>query len=132
MKKILVVEDDPASRELVAETLTLFGYQVVEADNGEDALTQVHKEEPDLVLLDIEMPVMDGYAVLSQLRQDSRFASLPVLALTAYAMQGEKEKGLAAGFTAYLTKPIDARTLKTQIEKCLKETQGGKSCHSEL
>lgn len=112
MKKILVAEDDQPSRELIREILETCGYQVLEARDGREALQRVEETAPDLVLLDIQMPAMDGSAVLRQLRQDSRFASLPVVAVTAYAMRGDREKALAAGFDAYLTKPLNAAALK--------------------
>ncbi len=121
MKKILVAEDDLASRELVREILETCGYQVLEARDGREALQRVEETAPDLVILDIQMPGLDGSAVLRQLRQDSRFASLPVVAVTAYAMRGDREKALAAGFDAYLTKPLSAAALKKQLEQLLGE-----------
>ena len=128
MKKILVAENDLASRELVREILEPCGYQVLEARDGREALQRVEETEPDLVLLDIQMPVLDGSAVLRQLRQDSRFASLPVVAVTAYAMRGDREKALAAGFDAYLTKPLNAAALKKQLEQLLGEKRGPRRC----
>ncbi len=119
MSKILVAEDDPLSRELVTELLEGWGYEVVEACDGREALQQIKETSPDLVLLDIQMPILNGFAVVSQLRQDARFAALRVVAVTAYAMQGDQEKGLSAGFDAYVTKPIDPENLKTQIEQLL-------------
>ena len=119
MSKILVAEDDPLSRELVTELLEDWGYEVVEACDGRETLQQIKETSPDLVLLDIQMPILNGFAVVSQLRQDARFAALRVVAVTAYAMQGDREKGLSAGFDAYITKPIDPENLKTQIEQLL-------------
>ena len=123
MKTILVAEDDPASRELMREILEAGGYRVLEACNGGEALQKMEEMEPDLVLLDIQMPGLDGFAVLRQLRQNPSYATLPVVALTAYAMQGDREKVLAAGFDAYLTKPVDATALRAQIQQLL--TQSG-------
>lgn len=119
MKKILLAEDNPPSRELVREILESLGYEVIEACNGSEALDKVRGTEPDLVLMDIQMPIMDGFAVLSQLRKDFRFAQLPVIALTAYAMEGDREKVLAAGFDGYTTKPINAATLNSEIKRRL-------------
>ncbi len=119
MKTILVAEDDPASRELMREILEAGGYRVLEACNGGEALQKMEEMEPDLVLLDIQMPGLDGFAVLRQLRQNPSYATLPVVALTAYAMRGDREKVLAAGFDAYLTKPVDATALRAQIQKLL-------------
>ncbi len=124
MRKILVAEDDLASRELIREILETCGYQVLEARDGREALQRVEETAPDLVLLDIQIPVMDGFAVLRQLRQDSRFARLPVVAVTAYAMRGDREKALAAGFDAYLTKPLNAAALKKQLEQLLGKKRG--------
>ncbi len=123
MKTILVAEDDPASRELMREILGAWGYHVLEACNGGEALQKMEETEPDLVLLDIQMPGLDGFAVLRQLRQNPNYATLPVVALTAYAMRGDREKVLVAGFDAYLTKPVDVTALKAQIQKLL--TQSG-------
>lgn len=119
MKRILVAEDDLASRELIREILEARGYEVVEAGDGQEAVQKIAEKKPDLVLLDIQMPVLDGFGVLRQLRQDSRFATLRVVALTAYAMRGDREKALAAGFDAYFTKPVDATALSRQIEQLL-------------
>lgn len=119
MRTILVAEDDPASRELLREILEDVGYQVVEAANGREALEKIEQVQPHLVILDLQMPVLDGFGVVRQLRQDERFASLPVVALTAYAMRGDREKILGSGFTAYLAKPVDANALRTQVEQLL-------------
>lgn len=121
MKKILIAEDDPDSREVTRINLQAWGYEVVEACDGREALEKINETSPDLVLLDIQMPFLDGFAVLRQLRQDSRFAALPVAAVTAYAMRGDKEKALEAGFCTYITKPIDATALQKAIEQILKE-----------
>lgn len=119
MKKVLVAEDDPASRELLREILEAGGYQVVEACDGREALQKIEETEPDLVLLDIQMPVLNGFAVLRQLRQEPRFATLRVVGLTAYAMRGDRERVLNAGFDAYIAKPIDAAALRIQIDQLL-------------
>ena len=119
MKKILIAEDNPASREFLVELLGAQGYNVSVAEDGESALRMVRKEPPDLVLLDIQMPGMDGYEVLRRLRADAATASLRVVACTAYAMAGDEDKALAAGFNGYITKPIRAAALRTQIERIL-------------
>jgi CheY-like chemotaxis protein len=119
MRKILIAEDDPASRELLWELLVGRAYRVVQACDGREALQKIEQERPDLVVLDVQMPGLDGLAVLRQLREDPRFSALPVVALSAYAMRGDRERGLAAGFDAYLTKPIDAAALTAQIEDLL-------------
>jgi CheY-like chemotaxis protein len=118
-RKLLIAEDDPASRELLADILKMQGYQVVEAEDGQAALEKIAEEGPDLVLLDIQMPKLDGLGVVRQLRQNPRFTSLPVVAVTSYAMRGDREKALDAGFDAYLTKPIDASRIRETVERLL-------------
>ena len=119
MSKILVAEDNLPNRELIREILETCGHQVIEACDGQQALDKLAGDLPDLVLLDIQMPVLDGYAVLRQLRQNPRLADLKVLALTAYAMQGDREKALEAGFDGYLTKPINTAALNEGIRQFL-------------
>lgn len=119
MYKVLVAEDHPTSRELIEELLQGFGYDVVSACDGQEALDKVENHHPDLVVLDIQMPVLDGFSVLRQLRADARYADLPIVALSAYAMSGDREKGLDAGFDAYLTKPIDTMALREQLQALL-------------
>ena len=119
MKKILVAEDNPASSELIMEVLSGRGYEIIEAGDGEQALQKIEETEPDLVLLDIQLPILDGFAVLSQLRQNPRFAHLCVVAVTANVMKEDREKGLRAGFDAYIGKPIDAAALRLQVDQLL-------------
>ncbi len=119
MKKILVAEDDPASREFLVEVLDGLGYEVIVAENGEEALRKAFATSPDLILLDIQMPLLDGYGVLRRLREDARFAATPILTLTAYAMPEEREKTLRAGFDAHLSKPLNVSALREEIERYL-------------
>jgi len=119
MKKILVAEDNPASSELIREVLSGRGYEIIEACDGRQALEKIEETEPDLVLLDIQLPILDGFAVLSQLRQNPRFANLRVVAVTANVMKEDREKGLRAGFDAYISKPIDAAALRLQVAQLL-------------
>jgi two-component system cell cycle response regulator DivK len=119
MKKILVAEDNPASSELIREVLSGRGYDVIEACDGREALQKIEETEPDLVLLDIQLPILDGFAVLLQLRQNPRFANLRVVAVTANVMKEDREKGLRAGFDAYISKPIDAAALRLQVDQLL-------------
>jgi len=122
MSTILIVEDNLLIRELIREILERERYDVLEAADGRDAMEKLHEVIPDLVLMDIQLPFLDGYAVLSQLRHDQRLSSLPVIALTAYAMRSDQEKTLQAGFDGYLTKPIDRAVLLRMIHGFL--TQG--------
>ncbi|MEJ2246097.1 MAG: response regulator [Acidobacteriota bacterium] len=118
-KKVLVVDDNPISRELIREVLENSDLIVVEAENGEEALNMIMLERPDLVLLDIQLPVFDGYEVLRRVRSDPRLGKLPVIALTAYAMQQDREKALAAGFDDYVTKPIDTAAMRVRVQMIL-------------
>jgi CheY-like chemotaxis protein len=125
MKHILIVDDRATSRELLRTVLEKQGYAVTEAADGEEALQKVRAESPHLVLLDLQMPVRDGYEVLRELRQDPRFAALPIIAITASAMQGDRERALAAGFTAYLTKPVALSQLREEIQRLLPSGASG-------
>jgi len=119
MKKILVAEDNPANRELMHEVLSGRGYEVIEASDGQEALQKIEETRPDLVLLDIQLPVLDGFAVLTKLRENPDYKGLRVVAVTANAMREDREKGIKAGFDAYISKPIDIAGLRTKVEELL-------------
>jgi two-component system, cell cycle response regulator DivK len=123
MKKILLAEDNQVNRELVREMLEGNNYEVIEVENGLEALHMLPKALPDLVLLDIQMPVLDGMSAIKQLRQKPEYHDLPVLALTAYAMVGDRERVMAAGFSGYIAKPIDRKTLLAEIEQQLSKVE---------
>jgi len=119
VKKIALVEDNPDNRLLVRAILEDL-YEIVEYETGNDALTGLQQERPDLVLLDISLPGMDGTEVLRHIRADDGLKDLPVIALTAHAMAGDREKFLSAGFDDYLTKPIvDENVLINSIARHL-------------
>ena len=120
MKKILIAEDNAASSELIMEVLSGRGYEIIEVCDGRQALQKIEELEPDLVLLDIQLPILDGFAVLSQLRQNPRFANLRVVAVTASVMKEDREKGMRAGFDAYISKPIDIAALRLQVDEMLR------------
>ncbi|HMB45000.1 MAG TPA: response regulator [Candidatus Methanoperedens sp.] len=107
MTKVLVVEDNPLNMELVVEILNSLGFEVFGAINGEDAIKEVEKEHYDLILMDIELPVMDGISALRIIKSKPEYHNVHTVALTALAMKGDKEKFLAAGFEDYISKPID-------------------------
>ena len=109
------MDDNPAGRELVRESLQDYVASIAEASNGREALEKMRVSLPDLVLLDIQMPEMDGYEVLREIRGDPALKGLRVVALTAFAMQGDRERAMAAGFDDYLTKPVTAAKLKAQL-----------------
>jgi CheY-like chemotaxis protein len=121
MTKVLVAEDSPVNRELFRELLENRGYSVIEACNGQEALDMVEQSQPDLLLLDIGMPVLDGFAVMHRIRKNPRLATLPVLAVTAYAMRDDRDNVLNAGFDGYLSKPINARDLANELERLLRK-----------
>ena len=113
---ILVVDDNAVSRELLRELLEPSGHVVLEAINGADALDLIRRRTPDLVFLDLQMPVQDGFDVIRELRNDNRFQKLPVVAVTASAMIGDRERAIAAGFDSYIAKPIDLSEVELQVE----------------
>jgi CheY-like chemotaxis protein len=119
MKRILIVEDREAGRELLRTVLEREGYMVIEARDGGEGLHKAQEEFPDLILLDLHMPSHDGFQVLTELRRDLRFMDIPVLAVTASAMQGDREKALAAGFNGYLAKPVALASLREEINRLL-------------
>ncbi len=119
MRTVLVVDDNPVCRELVQEALHTEGWQVLEASDAAEALEMIRCRCPDVILLDIQMPNGTGYEILRQIRTNPRTARLPVAALTAFAMRGDREKGLAEGFDDYITKPIDVGSLRNSVKKLL-------------
>jgi CheY-like chemotaxis protein len=121
MKKIVVVDDNPSSRKLIHELLESPDHTIMEAADGQRALEIILAGGADLVLLDIQLPGLDGYSVIRRLRQDSRLAKLKVMAVTAFAMQGDRERALAAGFDEYITKPIDTFLFEAQVQELLND-----------
>lgn len=120
--RVAVVEDNPDNRMLVEAILDEL-YDIVEFETGKQAVAELVEAKPDLVLLDISLPEMDGTEVLEWIRGQESLASVPVIALTAHAMAGDREKYLELGFDDYLTKPImDEAVLMGAIERCLSKT----------
>jgi CheY-like chemotaxis protein len=124
MIKILIAEDNAVNRELLRELLETRGYAVDEAGDGQVALQMIEQARPDILLLDIGMPVLDGFAVVRKIRENPSFATLPVLAVTAYAMQGDREKILNSGFDGYLSKPVNAVVLDEELKRLLSKGDG--------
>jgi two-component system, cell cycle response regulator DivK len=118
-KKILVIEDNEQNMYLVNFILEKHGYQIIQAFDGVKGILQAREHCPDLILLDIQLPVMDGYAVARELRKHEQLAKVPIVAVTSYAMSGDQENTLAAGCTGYIEKPIDPDTFIHQIEHYL-------------
>jgi CheY-like chemotaxis protein len=117
--KILVADDNVGGRDLLRAILERDGHDVVEACDGEEALTLMRANDPDLVILDIHMPRRDGFEVLAEIREDPRFDKTPVLALTASASPGDRERILAAGFTKQFTKPIGPAKLRQVVAEMM-------------
>ncbi len=120
-KKILIVEDNPQNMKLTLMTLRPYGYNLLEATDGEEALKMVSRENPDLIITDIQMPKMDGLEVTRRLRQMPAFSHIPIIAVTAYAMRGDEEKIMEAGCNTYLPKPINTRELPRIIAEMLQQ-----------
>lgn len=114
--RILIIEDDPSSLELVTYLLVRAGYEAIPAANGLDGSRRALSALADLVLCDLQLPLMNGYEVLKSLRNDPRTQDLRVIALTAFSMQGDRDKVLAAGFNGYMSKPIDPVTFVRDVE----------------
>ena len=116
-ERILVVEDNEKNMKLFRDVLQASGYETVEATTGEDAIELAGSAAPALVLMDVQLPGIDGLEALSRLRQDERTASIPVVALTAQAMSGDRERFLEAGFDGYLSKPVDVIELVNAVQE---------------
>lgn len=117
MTKVLVVEDNPINMELVVEILSGVGFEAVKAVNGAEAIKKTEKDVYDLILMDIELPGMDGVAIAKVIKSKPKFKNVPVIALTAYAMKGDREHFLASGFDDYISKPIDVPDFMRRMER---------------
>lgn len=126
-----MVEDYPDNLALMTYVLSAAGHDVRGAVTGEQTLTMAAEETPDLVILDIQLPDMDGHQVLAKLRTDQAMNAVPIIAVTAYAMVGDREAALAAGFDGYLPKPISPRTLAQTIEGYLDNHSSARSAPTE-
>jgi two-component system, cell cycle response regulator DivK len=119
-RRILVVEDNPKNLKLVRDVLVHWGYEVVEATTGEDGVRLAEEVGPDLVLMDLQLPGIDGVETLRQIREIETIDAVPVVAVTAFAMDDDRERALASGFDAYVEKPISVRALPQQVETFLR------------
>jgi CheY-like chemotaxis protein len=121
-RKVLVVEDNDMNMQLVEYLLEEGGYEIVKATSGEEAISLTREgAAPDLILMDIHLPGMDGLSVVRAMKGDARTANVPILALTAHAMRGDKDRFLDAGCDGYISKPIDVKTFLASIEGYLRE-----------
>jgi len=120
-EKVLIVEDNPQNMKLLEMLLRAKDYILLKAYDGEEALDMAIREQPDLIVMDMQLPKMSGLEVTKQLRQTLVFSHTPIIALTAYAMRGDKEQFMEAGCNAYLSKPINTRELPVIIDRMLQE-----------
>ena len=114
---ILVVEDQEDNRRILRDLLTNSGYELVEAEDGEQALTMAERQRPDLILMDVQLPVFDGYEVTRRLKADPMLRDIPIIAVTSYALSGDESKARAAGCSAYVSKPYSTRQLLAKIRE---------------
>jgi CheY-like chemotaxis protein len=123
-RTILVVEDQEDNRQILSVYLEYVGYRVVSAVNGAEGVEIARLERPDLIVMDISMPVLDGYEALRLLRDDPELRDTPVIALTAHALSTDREAVLAAGFDSYLAKPIEPRLVVNEVQRMIGEPEG--------
>jgi two-component system, cell cycle response regulator DivK len=118
-KCILVVEDQVDNRQILRDLLGNAGYELTEAENGEEAIAAVARRRPDLILMDIQLPIMDGYEATRRIRTNPDLKSVPIIAVTSYALAGDENKALAAGCDGYVTKPYSPRDLLAKVRSYL-------------
>ena len=118
-KLILVVEDQEDNRQILRDLLASAGYDMTEAENGEDAIASVKAQRPDLILMDIQLPILDGYEATRRIKADPQFANIPIIVVTSYALSGDESKARDAGCDAYVTKPYSPRQLLATIKEYL-------------
>jgi two-component system cell cycle response regulator DivK len=116
-RRILVVEDQIDNQQILRDLLNSAGYDVMEAGNGEEALAVAVRERPDLILMDIQLPLLDGYEATRRIKADPALRAIPVIVVTSYALSGDEAKALAAGCDAYVTKPFSPRALLAKIRQ---------------
>ncbi len=119
--KILYIEDNSDNRTLIRRVLMVEGYTVLEAGSAKEALQILASDHPDMILMDINMPDIDGYTLTSQIRNISGYIDVPIIALTANVMRGDREKSLEAGCDGYIQKPVDIDLLPQQVERYLRK-----------
>ncbi len=120
-KRILVVEDQEDNRQIIRDMLALTDYEISEAENGEEALAEIAKQRPDLILMDIQLPIMDGYTATRRIKGDPALRSIPIIAVTSYALSGEDKKAREAGCDDYIPKPYSPRELLAKVRQYLSD-----------
>ena len=118
-KRILVVEGQKDNRQIIRDTLAGSDYQITEAEDGEQALAAVAKQRPDLILMGIQLPIMDGYEVARRIKGDPALRSIPIIAVTSFALDGEEQTARAAGCDDYVPEPYSPRQLLAKIQHCM-------------
>ena len=116
-RRILVVEDQADNRQILHDLLTSVGYEIIHAENGEEALAAATTQRPDLILMDIQLPLLDGYEVTRRIKADPALRNIPVIAVTSYALSDDEGKARAAGCDAYVSKPYSTRALLAKIRE---------------
>src|SRR5262245_37298055 len=116
-KCILVVEDQEDNRRILRDLLGNAGYELIEAESGEEALVAIDTQRPDLILMDIQLPVMDGYEAARRIKSNPEMKEVPIIAVTSYALAGDETKARAAGCNAYISKPFSPRALLTKVRE---------------
>ena len=124
-KKILVVDDNEKNLLLIKDILIYHGYEVIDAENGADGVKMAREQKPDLILMDVQMPVMNGYMATKTLKDDPETRNIKIIALTSFAMKGDNDKILGAGFDGYISKPIDTRELPNIVKYFVREAAKG-------
>jgi len=122
-KKILIVEDNVVNRVLMQDLLTYHGYEILEAGDGAEGIEKARKYRPDLILMDMQMPIMDGIQAVTHLKADPLTRDIKIISLTAFAMKGDRERFLRAGCDEYVAKPINTRELPKLVKRLLGEKQ---------
>jgi two-component system, cell cycle response regulator DivK len=122
--RVLVVEDNPLNLKLVRDVLLRAGFEVIEARSGEEGVAQARACTPDLILMDLQLPGIDGTQAMRMIKDDPDAADIPIVALTAFAMADDRERALSSGFDGYLSKPISVRDLPRQISEFVPERSG--------
>jgi two-component system, cell cycle response regulator DivK len=118
-KRILVVEDQPDNRQIIRDMLAPTDYEITEAESGEEALEAIAKQRPDLILMDLQLPIMDGYEATCRIKADPALRSIPIIAVTSFALDGEEQTARAAGCDDYVPEPYSPRQLLAKIQQCM-------------
>jgi two-component system cell cycle response regulator DivK len=118
-KRILVIEDQEDNRRILRDLLSSVGYELIEAENGEDGVAAAAAARPDLILMDIQLPLLDGYEATRRIKAQPALSAIPIIAVTSYALSGDEDKARAAGCEGYVTKPFSPRELLAKIREYL-------------